>query len=331
LQELAHAFAVEVLAYAILSNHAHKVLRNRPDIAAAWTAEEVAARWLEIFPKCSPGQPGALEVNAQEQEAIAGNPRRVETLRRRLSDISWFMRALNESIARRANAEDGCKGRFWEGRFFSQRLLDEASILACMCYVDLNPVRAKLAESLGDSAFTSAYDRIMARQARERLQAWESISEEAAENASRAADAHVGSVETTGIDTNSGPQSCEQESTPKELQELKRYSTAADWLVDLDGTESPFSFLSETDYLRILEETGRQLRSDKPGAISPGVMPILEALGVDARKWVDAVRRYRSLFWRVAGRGDRMRELANRLGGRHFKGCVAGQSLYLPF
>ena len=65
------------------------------------------------------------------------------------------MKSLSEPIARKANAEDKVTGRFWEGRFDCQALLSEKSILAAMAYVDLNPVRAKIASNIATSRYTS--------------------------------------------------------------------------------------------------------------------------------------------------------------------------------
>ncbi|MDZ4114498.1 MAG: transposase [Xanthomonadaceae bacterium] len=153
MQHLADVFAVSLWAYAVMSNHLHVVVQVLPDVAAQWADEEVAERWIRLFPKA--GQDTELRV-----EALIANPERLAVLRSRLSDLSWFMRCLSEHIARRANAEDQCKGRFWEGRFKCQALLDESAVLAAMAYVDLNPVRAALCDTLEDSAHTSAWRRL---------------------------------------------------------------------------------------------------------------------------------------------------------------------------
>ena len=160
--ELGSVFAVAVYAYAVMSNHVHVVLHVDPEAAARWSADEVARRWATLFPVRLPDGSVDQLATRNRAEATAGNPERVSTCRARLASLSWFMRCLNEPIARRANREDKCTGRFWEGRFKCQALLDDAALLACMSYVDLNPVRSKMADGLSDSAHTSAKRRIEA-------------------------------------------------------------------------------------------------------------------------------------------------------------------------
>ena len=71
------------------------------------------------------------------------------------------MQHLKQPIARRANEEDGCKGHFFEQRFYSGALLSEEAVLAAMAYVDLNPVRAKLARRLAQCQHASISARLL--------------------------------------------------------------------------------------------------------------------------------------------------------------------------
>lgn len=157
---LASVFAIDIAAYAVMSNHYHAVLHVDSARATNWTEQEVIHRWRKLYTGpvlIHDFLRGTLATEAEK--AVA---RKVIALwRARLMDISWFMRCLNEYIARKANQEDGCTGRFWEGRFKSQALRDEAALLSCMAYVDLNPVRAGIAKSLKDSNHTSVQARLM--------------------------------------------------------------------------------------------------------------------------------------------------------------------------
>ncbi len=159
LQELAGIFAIDICAYAVMSNHYHLVLRVDQQKAEVWSTAQVAEQWKKLY-KLPFLVERYLRMETTTRAEAAEAEKLIETWRERLTDISWFMRSLNEHLARRANEEDGCTGRFWEGRFKSQALLDEAAVLTCMSYVDLNPVRAGMAETPEDSDFTSIQQRI---------------------------------------------------------------------------------------------------------------------------------------------------------------------------
>ena len=152
-------FAVDLCAYALMNNHYHIVVRINPAEVDEWTDEDVAHRWMQIFsgPLLMHRYLANSDMSRAELKCIAAL---FATWRERLADLSWFMRCINEPIARMANSEDHCTGSFWEGRFKSQALLDERALLACMAYVDLNPIRAAIAKTLEQSDYTSIQERI---------------------------------------------------------------------------------------------------------------------------------------------------------------------------
>src|SRR6185436_21020168 len=160
LKFLASQFGIDVLGFAILSNHFHLILRTRPDVVATWSDREVATRWLRLCPgrKTPEGEPE--EPSAAELNMICNVPQRLAEIRSRLSSISWLMRMVAEPLARRANFEENSAGRFWQGRFRAVKLCDESAVLACAAYVDLNPIRADLAETIEGSDYTSVQRRI---------------------------------------------------------------------------------------------------------------------------------------------------------------------------
>ena len=159
LRELVSIFSIEVCAYAVMSNHYHVILHINQLPVREWTRDEVLSRWTALFTGPLLVQ-RYLDADKMSRAELDRVDEYVEEYRSRLTDVSWFMRCLNEHLAREANSEDGCKGRFWEGRFKSQALLDEAALLTCMAYVDLNPIRAKLAETPEQSDYTSIQERI---------------------------------------------------------------------------------------------------------------------------------------------------------------------------
>lgn len=276
LEFLAGQFGIDVLAFAILSNHFHLVLRNRPDVVAAWSDEEVARRWLRLCPlrKTPDGLPA--EPTESDLATISKVPQRLAEIRRRLSDISWLMRMIAEPIARRANAEDQTAGRFWQGRFKAVKLLDEAAVLACAAYVDLNPIRAGLCETLEQSEHTSARRRI--------------ASEPTPANSQTRPDGWLAPVALQEADAAPGPEpDCGG----------RRASTKG------------FLPLSTCEYLQLVEWTGRQFVRGK-SRIPDHVPPLLARLGIDATDWLSLAGNFGRLFHRVAGSARSVARPASR-------------------
>ncbi len=263
IRDQAAIFAVEILAYAVMSNHFHLVMKVKPELAQGWSAREVAERWCMLFPlKDRDGVP--LPPDPRFLDAKTADDAWIAERRSRLGSLSWFMKLMKERIARTANVEDRCTGHFWEGRFTSVSLLDQAAVIACMAYVDLNPVRAAMADRPERSERTSVRERIERRQemrARDHLVGGEGGGE---------VDATCAVAPAIPLTTWLAP--------------LRACVPWSDETARLCACP-----ISSDDYLELVDQTGRIVRSGKRGAIPSHLAPILERLDVDLERWLAAM------------------------------------------
>jgi hypothetical protein len=297
-----------VLSYAILRNHLHVILRNRPDVVAAWSDQEVAVRWLRVFPGRRLDEHLADPTDVDVQ-ALANNRERMTTIRQRLSDISWFMRALCEPIARLANRQDECTGRFWEGRFKAQRIADEAGLLACAMYVDLNPIRAALAETPDQAIHSSAYDRIQGEKGVE-------IDSAAFDLVAMTLEERAKEIRTTT------PAQRKQKAKARGSRQRGRRVRRDSWLAPLPlnrrtlasnpevshsgvrASDKGFLNLAWREYLELLRWTAAQGADFAQRNVPKKLVEILSSLGIQASMWRDLVWNYKKYFGRSGCAGS---------------------------
>jgi len=300
---LASVMGVEVLGYAVMSNHFHVILRNRPDIVADWTDEEVAQRWWQLCPARKDKEGKAKEPTEFEINSLKGDAEQLQERRSRLGSISWFMRFLSEKVAREANKQDECTGRFWEGRFKAQVLLDEAALLACMQYVDLNPVRARLAKSPEKSDFTSAQDRMADLKSADEVQSPEA-RDKRVEHGPRA-----------------GWLSPVSEDPPRKRVREKATKRRC--------SNKGCLPMGVGDYLQLLDWTGRQIAGGKRGRIPSDLKPVLDRLQVSTELWVDCVEHFHRWFRSDVGRPKNMEHAASARQAARAPGISSSRQVFL--
>lgn len=257
---LSSIFAVDICAYAVMSNHLHVVIKLNPDEIESLPTTEVVARWTSLFK-------GPLLVQQWQAGETLGKAQLdavndcINVYRQRLASLSWFMKCLNEPIARQANKEDGCTGHFWEARYKSQALLTEEALLSCMAYVDLNPIRANMATTPETSAHTSIKERL-----KPSFDLAASVQEQ------------------------------------MHLQALIQFDLPAKPLAQFEGsikhTEQQGILFSLTDYIELVDYTGRIIRPDKRGYIPHHLPPILQRLEVDQKTWLENATGFEKLYYR---------------------------------
>ena len=246
------------------------LLKVCPEQLRGLSDDDIMDRWCALFrgPLLVQNYRSGEDLKSFERAAISEI---VTVWRSRLSSISWFMRCLNQPIAHQANREDQCTGKFWESRFTSQALKSEEALLSCLAYVDLNPLRAGMADTPEQSEYTSI---------RERLQPEFSLQQ--------------------AIDDQTERGDLLDFKAP-----LKPLLSFENRLSGETLAGIPFDFES---YLELVDWTGRIIRSDKRGYIDDNLPPILTRLEVSSAQWRLNATRFEALhpkrFNRTAPRLD---------------------------
>ena len=310
LEFLAAVFAIDILGFAVMGNHFHLICRTRPEIAANWSDREVARRWNLLFPKKSGSQKSSDTVLSAERliellgDNVSQQTTRADELRTRFQSISWFMKCLCEDVAKRANKEDGVTGAFWEGRFKSQKLLDEQAILACSVYVDLNPIRAAVAETPEESQYTGIYERVGMESMKKR-------EGRTARNGSRLSTRRQCFLTPVKL-----PSRLPIGSNGREDRLMISNSKQR-------ASDKGFLSCSLLKYLRLLDWTGRVIRTDKRGTIPKGLTPVLERLDLEAESWFDTIRDFKLQKGWAVGRRNSVEQELLRVGRKWIRGSTA--------
>ena len=244
---LSSLFAIDVCAYAVMSNHYHLALKLCPKQLDNLSDDDIMDRWCALFkgPLLIQRYRDGEDLKSYERTTLSDI---VNVWRSKLSSISWFMRCLNQPIAHQANREDKCTGKFWESRFTSQALKSEEALLSCMAYVDLNPVRAGIADTPETSSHTSI---------RERLRP-EFDLQQAIDDQTQCGDL---------LDFQSA------------LKPLLHFENR------LENEPQRGILFNFEEYLALVDWTGRIIRSDKRGHIGNTLPPILTRLQISPEQW----------------------------------------------
>ena len=269
LLRLTQIFYLDLSAYAVMSNHYHVVLFIDQVAHKKADAKEIVSRWHQLH-QGNPISIRFLDGDLLEPHETDALNLLIDVWRERLASISWYMRVLNEKIARMANIEDNVTGRFWEGRFKCQALLDEQALLSAMAYVDLNPVRADMASTPEASDHTSI---------QKRVRHWQDTAKTA-----KPADKNA---------------SHKQSHQPDNLHPF---------VGNLRQDMPKGIVFNLVDYLQLVDWTGRQIRDDKSGAIPSNAVPVLERLSISPEHWVYLCTHFESHFKGLVGSAHSLKQ-----------------------
>ena len=136
IKRFAAIYFCDVLGFCLMGNHFHLLLRMQPETLIPDKA--VAERYQQLFK----GHP-------------VPNPKRIAVFRRKWTSLSFMIQEIKQTFSRYYNRQHGRRGYLWDGRFKSVIVQDGRTLVNCLAYIDLNPIRAGIAKRPEDYRWCS--------------------------------------------------------------------------------------------------------------------------------------------------------------------------------
>jgi len=125
IKRLSSLYFTEILGFCLMGNHFHLLVKIFPE--NRFTDEEIQKRFETYY--------------GDSREFAEG---KITYLREKLSSLSEFMREIKVGFARFYNRRHYRRGYFWGDRFKSVIVEKGETLINCLAYIDLNPLRAGL-------------------------------------------------------------------------------------------------------------------------------------------------------------------------------------------
>ena len=129
-------YFVEIIGFSIMGNHFHLLLKMHP--GHEFTDEDIKERFIKFY--------------GDEKEFVED---KIEYYREKWSNLSEFVKELKQGFTRFYNKLHNRKGTLWGERFKSVIVEDGETLVNCLAYIDLNPVRAGIVERPEDYRWSS--------------------------------------------------------------------------------------------------------------------------------------------------------------------------------
>jgi REP element-mobilizing transposase RayT len=136
IKQFSTLYLTEVYGFCVMGNHFHLLVKMNPD--KYYNDEEIQDRYKKFWKTYMQSDEDTVDPIFEFSEE------RMAHLRSKLSSLSEFMKDIKQTFSRFYNKRHNRRGTLWGERFKSVIVENGETLINCLAYIDLNPVRAGL-------------------------------------------------------------------------------------------------------------------------------------------------------------------------------------------